>query len=151
MNIRLCQNTSPSIMLSKTLTEGTTYSGQTRHESSIVDPVIEFEATNLSEDMYNYMYIPQFNRYYFIYELITVQANVWQVTGHVDVLMSFASDILASTQLIGRQEKKRNNYLVDTKLPITTKRNFICKRFGTRLTEGDYFVLCVTGGVQNNA
>lgn len=43
------------------------------------------------------------------------------ITGKVDVLMSFKTDIIGSTQLIVRQEKKTNNFLIDTDIPLSSK------------------------------
>ena len=148
MTITLYQNKSDITEVSKSLTTIHTYSnGTLRDGTSIVDPTILIEAENIPEDLVNYMYIPKFNRYYFVYTIDNVRKNLWSITGHVDVLRSFRTDIIASTQLIARQEKKRNNYLVDKSLPITAKRNFKCIEFGEQFVENSYYILTTMGGV----
>lgn len=74
-----------------------------RDESSVVDPDILINSTsNLSS--YNYCYIPDFNRYYFINNVTSVRNGIWSLSLHVDVLMSYKSDFLKLNAIISRQE-----------------------------------------------
>ena len=143
MHIYLYQNKSKTIAVKKTLTSKTDFEGQFRDESSIVDPVVLIEDENISSSKFNYMYIPQFSRYYFIYTIDTVRTNLWRVVGHTDVLMSFSKDILNSSQFIERNEVrgKRNTRLPDSNIPLTTRRKFDCIKFGDKFLESEYFVL----------
>lgn len=148
MTIKLYQNKSEMTKVSKSITEIAAYNGTLRDKScSVVDPKILFESSNPPEDLVNYMYIPKFNRYYFVYSIDSIRKDLWQITGHVDVLMSFKSDIKASTQLIARQENRKNNYLVDSSLPIGVKRQFKCIEFGDAFVENPYYILTVMGGI----
>lgn len=149
MTIKLYHNKSEMTKVSKNITEIASYTGNfnTLKGSSVVNPKIIFETTNPPEDLVNYMYIPKFNRYYFVYTIDNIRKDLWQITGHVDVLMSFKSDIKASTQLVARQENRKNNYLVDSSLPIGVKRQFNCIEFGDAFVENPYFILTVMGGI----
>ena len=58
----------------------------------------------------NYAYIPEFNRYYFINDIISVRKNIWQIELHVDVLMSYKEYFLKLNAFISRNEF---NYVMD--------------------------------------
>lgn len=94
----------------------------------------------------NYFSIPKVNRYYFITDITMMSGGRVAITGTVDVLMSFKSDILGSTQLIVRQEKKTNNYLIDTDIPLSSKKQVIEHEFGDSIADSGYYILAVNGG-----
>ena len=62
---------------------------------------------------YNYAYIAQCHRYYYINDIIALSGGRVKLILSVDVLMSFKSDILNSTQLVIRQKNKGKMYLAD--------------------------------------
>lgn len=94
----------------------------------------------------NYFSIPKVNRYYFITDITMMSGGRVAITGKVDVLMSFKTDILGSTQLIVRQEKKTNNYLIDTDIPLSSKKQVIEHEFGDSISDSGYYILAVNGG-----
>ena len=94
----------------------------------------------------NYFSIPKVNRYYFITDITMMSGGRVAITGKVDVLMSFKNDILGSTQLIVRQEKKTNNYLIDTEIPLSSKKQVIEHEFGDAIADSGYYILAVNGG-----
>lgn len=143
MHVYLYQNKSKTITVKKSLSSKTDFEGHFRDDSSIVDPVVLIEAESLPASKFNYMYIPQFSRYYFIYTIDNIRTGLWSVVGHTDVLMSFSKDILSSSQFIERNEVrgKRNTRLPDNNIPLTTRRKFDCIAFGDRFLESEYFVL----------
>jgi len=61
----------------------------------------------------NYVYIPDFNRYYFINDITSVRQNLWRLSLHVDVLMSYKKEILNTKAFISRNEFIYNDKLVD--------------------------------------
>ena len=62
---------------------------------------------------YNYAHIPQCHRYYYINDIIALSGGRVKLLLSVDVLKSYASDILNSTQLVTRQKNKGKMYLAD--------------------------------------
>lgn len=54
---------------------------------------------------YNYFFIPQFSRYYFVTGITSVRKGLWRVNGHVDVLYTFDYDIRKQYGFIIRNEK----------------------------------------------
>ncbi len=83
---------------------------------------------------YNYMRIPAFNnRYYYITDIIAVKGRGVRVNGRVDVLRTYRDDILASKQLISRQENKANYLLPDACLVPHAQSNYTAINFGKSL------------------
>ena len=100
----------------------------------------------------NYFSLPKFARYYYITDIIMKKGQCIEIHGKVDVLMSFKDDIMSSsqhTQLIVRQEVKKNNYLVDSEMPLSTKKQIIEHEFGKTLTDSGYYILATVGGANN--
>ena len=98
MNFRLCVNNSEKNKINKSLTAGVTLSGTLRNESNVVTPSIIINIDNPT--IYNYAYIEDFKRYYFITDYISLRTGIWQINLKSDVLMSFKDSILASNVLI---------------------------------------------------
>lgn len=100
MNIILYKNNSPNNYVTKQLAGALTLNGSLRDESSVIDPVIMIEANNLST--YNYLYISQFSRFYFIRNVESVRTNLWRITCHVDVLNTYRSQIRSHMAIISK-------------------------------------------------
>lgn len=141
-------------VVNKTLSEVVTFEEVIfKEETSLLNPTIIINGvSNASsytiEDIgtSNYFSIPKVNRYYFITDITMMSGGRVAITGKVDVLMSFKSDILGSTQLIVRQEKKTNNYLIDTDIPLSSKKQVIEHEFGDSIADSGYYILAVNGG-----
>lgn len=124
-----------------------------KEETSLLNPTIIINGVS-NDSSYNiedigtsnYFSIPKVNRYYFITDITMMSGGRVAITGKVDVLMSFKSDILGSTQLIVRQEKKTNNYLIDTDIPLSSKKQVIEHEFGESIADSGYYILAVNGG-----
>ena len=53
---------------------------------------------------YNYAYIPDFKRYYFITDISSFRTNLWRIDMKVDVLKTYEHDIISQTQYVSRYE-----------------------------------------------
>lgn len=95
------------------LTEVQTISGVLREETSILAPIITLELS--SRPNANYCYIPQFGRYYYITDIVSIRNNLWSISLYVDVLMSNREAILNCKGFVERNEFKHNNMLIDKK------------------------------------
>ena len=141
-------------VVNKTLSEVVTFEEVIfKEDTSLLNPTIIINGvSNASsytiEDIgtSNYFSIPKVNRYYFITDITMMSGGRVAITGKVDVLMSFKSDILGSKQLIVRQEKKTNNYLIDTDIPLSSKKQVIEHEFGDSIADSGYYILAVNGG-----
>lgn len=141
-------------VVNKILTEVVTFDEVIfKEDTSLLNPTIIIngvsnDSSYTIEDIgtSNYFSIPKVNRYYFITDITMMNGGRVAITGKVDVLMSFKTDILGSTQLIVRQEKKTNNYLIDTDIPLSSKKQVIEHEFGDSIVDSGYYILAVNGG-----
>lgn len=146
-------NSAPNVV-NKVLTEVVAFDEVIfKEETSLLNPTIIINGVSNSssyniEDIgtSNYFSIPKVNRYYFITDITMMSGGRVAITGKVDVLMSFKTDIIGSTQLIVRQEKKTNNFLIDTDIPLSSKKQVIEHEFGESIVDSGYYILAVNGG-----
>ena len=145
MNIQLCSNTSEKNKLNKTITTGITLSGSLRSESNVVNPSITINIDNPT--IYNYAYIPEFNRYYFITNYISLRTGMWQLNLKSDVLMSFKDSILSSEVLINKTEiTGKNNYLSGSNWVNNCKTKTDILTFPHGLLDDGKYILITAGG-----
>lgn len=112
-SVDLYVNNSPVEKIGKNLTGGHTISDVLlKRDTSILRPVL---LVNSVQDIYtfNYMYISEFGRYYFIDDIRSVHDNLWEISAHVDVLETYKTQILSNTAVLRRQANKYNLYLDD--------------------------------------
>lgn len=116
MTITLYRNNSSSNVANKNIVSLWNGSGQLREPCSILRPTIIIEGLNANIiDSVNYMYIPDFGRYY--YATTTAEyEGLTAVAGKVDVLMSWRSAISNTSGVIARQENIYNDYLKDEQI-----------------------------------
>lgn len=144
MNIILKRNNSENNHIGKDLTTIATLEGSLKNESSIVDPVILVELSELTD--FNYLEIPKFGRSYFVRDVISVRNNLAEIHCHVDVLESFQGEIKAQRAVIRRQENRWNLYLDDGIFRTYQNSDIITKIFPSGFSSQLEFVLAVAGG-----
>lgn len=152
-NIVFYQNQSENITVDKLLTVVTTLSGVLRDGTSIIDPVIMVNGS-LSDvssvpgfSKINYAYIAEFNRYYYVRNIESVNNSCIAVSMHVDVLMSFKDEIRTNTGVVARSESNAqyNLYLNDGSLKAYQNPCIMTEPFPAGFT-GSAFCLAVAGG-----
>jgi len=145
MNIQLCTNTSEKNKINKNITSGIILSGSLRNESNVVNPSITINIDNPT--VYNYAYIPEFNRYYFITNYISLRTGIWQINLKSDVLMSFKDSILSSEVLINKTETiGKNNYLTGSNWVSNCKTKTDILTFPHGLLDDGKYILITAGG-----
>ena len=102
------------------------------------------QAINLSD--YNYAWIEEFHRFYFIKNIVSVRTNLWRLTMHVDVLSTYADYIKNNNAVISRNSNLWNLYYQDEQFKILNYETIQTKAFGTSLNPSSQFVLIVAGG-----
>lgn len=145
MNLRLCVNNSEKNKMNKNLTAGVTLSGTLRNESNVVNPSIVINIENPT--IYNYAYIEDFKRYYFITDYVSLRTGIWQINLKSDVLMSFKDSILASNVLINNTETTgKNNYLSGSNWVSNCKAKTDILTFSRGLLNEGQYILITAGG-----
>lgn len=134
MHVILYKTSSPPNKVKKTLSAKKELEGVIFYDEgslNLVSPKIRLEYAEDASDLalYNYCYIPKLERYYYITNM-QAEGSLVVVTCECDVLMSFQSDILNSTQYVLRSETLRSPYLVDNQIPIRSDKSYHQKVFG---------------------
>lgn len=93
---------------------GDVYTGQLKEGCSILAPSVTFQFK--TAPMYNYMYIPTFNRYYKISDW-NYSGGLWTCSASVDVLASWRDAIGGSTQYILRSSAQKDGAIIDNMYP----------------------------------
>ena len=149
MEIKLYFTTSPDNRMTKYLTNESVMQGNLRDVSNVVNPVIlvERDIEQLS-GLYNYAYIPEFNRYYFITEMQSYRNNFVLLSLSVDVLFSFKNQILDNVAIVDKaQETEFSNIYYDDGSFITESRDFYTiKTFTNGFNDNGEFILITAGG-----
>ena len=143
-SITLMRNDSEVNRLSKFTVALTTVTGTLKEQTSIIDPVIKIQADLSSLTNCNYMYIPEFNRYYFVNDIKAITGNIVEISGHVDVLSTYAAEIRSNTAITRRQENNWNLYLNDGTFRVYQDPKVITKAFPSGFSTQE-LVLAVAG------
>lgn len=160
MNITLYVNSDDNRKLNKNLTSAYDVSAVIYDDCSIIRPVLKIKYfAGLAS--YNYLYIADYNRYYFINDITLSPANIAFIKCSCDVLMSFKNEILSTYQTITRYNdiqnvNVKNTDVTDTLLPVTKNyaisdlilfRNSAWDRFYNSGFDKDFcYILQTVGG-----
>lgn len=130
----------------KNLQNGIEFIGSLRGESSVINPVVLIEMENPSQ--YNYCFIPEFNRYYFITDITSVRTGLWRISCSVDVLMSFQSQILnLDVIVIDDTSPDKETYMNGEQWKSTVKTKTDVINFPNGLLDSGEYILITSGGV----
>lgn len=145
MDITLYVNSSEKNKIGKNLTNDFSLSGTLRDVTNIINPVILIELNEIGN--YNYCYIPNFNRYYFITDITVIRTGLFAVSLTVDVLESFKTDIKnLSVILLNTQNIGSNNYLPSPVFRNNVKSKTDIINFPNGLNDSGEFILITAGG-----
>lgn len=116
MTVRFYNNFNKKINSTKkpTLGGGAAFDVKLKDSSSILHPT--FICSFPSAPSYNYIYVPTYNRFYYLVDW-TYNQGLWTGEFTVDVLASWKSVIGATELYILRSSTKFNKYVADTKYP----------------------------------
>ena len=116
MNVSFYYNQSDDRQINKTLIEEKVFEGTVRDNVDVMNPVVRFFSSEILR--YNYCYIPDFQRYYFITSVTAVSNDIYDVNFTTDVLMSFRGEILQYPVIVDKQSQKDNGdeYIDDSSL-----------------------------------
>ena len=101
---------------------GTSFDCLLKAPCGILNPVIELELPMATTPLWNYAYISDFNRYYWVTEW-TYSGRLWIANLSVDVLGSYKSAIGTASFYVLRAANEQDERIADTNWPITTQQD----------------------------
>lgn len=145
MEIILYNNKSPKNKIGKTLTNPNTITGSLRGETSVSNLQMLLNIVDLNP--YNYMYVADFGKYYFITNIISVRTGLWLVTASIDVLESYKSEILSLDVVLSTTESTgAKQYKTGSCWDVLVKDKTDIISFSDGLLSTGEFILITAGG-----
>lgn len=117
---------------------GSTLSGTLREGCSVIRPVIGFEMSRLVFANWNYAYISDFYRYYYIQDWAW-EGGLWWAYMEVDPMASFKAGIGVSSCYILRSASAWDDTIIDELYPATCKRKTIHTILENQIVEATDF------------
>lgn len=137
--------TSEKRALTKSFSTTVSKSGTLRNETNVVNPSILLNCSAESIATCNYMTIPDFGRKYFITDITAVTNELCIVSGHTDVLSTYASQIRANPAIIGRSSSNYNLYLDDNIFKVDSRTIVQTKKFSGSFDDTPSIILITVG------
>lgn len=104
--------------------DGTLFNCIIKSGSGMMHPTITLDLGKTSDpSQYNYAYIPNFDRYYFIEEWYFDRA-LWTASLKVDVLATYKTEIGNANLYVMRCASEQNGYIIDTLYPAKSGCTF---------------------------
>lgn len=142
MTIKLYKCVSDPKTVNKILNSELVLTGIAKDPVNAANPIIELEGDNDTLAGYNYAYIQDWARYYFV----TPQADSYKLNTFVfttDVLMTAKPWLLSRLATVTRNEKLYNSYLTDPDFNAYAYRNIVTKAFPSGITEDNIILMTV--------
>ena len=148
MEIKLYKTSSPRKKLVKELTDGITLVGTLRAQSSVMSPTFTVQDTAVVG--YNYCYIPDFGRWYYINGIDALRSNLYELSLGIDVLMTYAAEIRNNYAIVDKVESLGTayNYINDGSWVNTNRMKQSIINFATGFNDTGEFILITAGGME---
>ena len=105
---------------------GAEYTVTLKADTSVLSPVLLIDFDDQDDPqphLYNYAYIQDFNRYYFITDQRCIRGNLWEYSLTVDVLASYRQSIISNYYYLIRCSSVWDGSVIDTYYPVKTSNN----------------------------
>ena len=148
MEIKLYKTSSPRKKLVKELSDAITLTGTLRGQSSVMSTSLQIQ--DIAVIGYNYCYIPDFGRYYYINDINALRANLFELSLGIDVLMTYAKDIRNNAAIIDKVQPQKGAmpYINDGSYVSTNKMNQTIINFSGGFNDNGEFILITAGGME---
>ncbi len=147
MEIRFYKTKDDKNVVNKTLTNELQVSGIARDVVDLYSPEI---LLNQDVSGYNYMYIPQFNKYYFVNGCTIVRTGLYQIKNvEEDVLMSLKNQFLHVRAIIDKTAKTSlgDEYINDGSFVTSSKTIDQVYNFANGFNDTPDFILLTAGAL----
>lgn len=144
MKAHIYINNSPNNAMDKNLTNHYEVDIVVRDVVNISRPQIELTGNGFN---FNYLWIPAFNRYYFVESSVSVRNNVTRYNLSCDVLMSFKEQIRQSQGIVERQQVQGiNELLIDGSMAVRSDRQVDVLKWRESFSKNPQYILVTAGG-----
>ena len=124
---------------------GASYSCVLKDNSSIANPTIILDLDTDDAPGWNYAYIGEFNRYYYVSDWTWIQNRLWSASLSTDLLATFRDQIGAADMYVLRSSAAYDGNIVDNYYPVKANATVTAKHLAlpwTNFSDG-----CVVIGV----
>ena len=142
MQIQAFTLSEDSLHIPKHLTPVSTLTGSARDSIDVENPTIRIEHTGANA--FNYIYIPEFSRYYYVLDKIQVRTGITDIICHVDVLQSFYPQFIHSPMIASRSDSTYNKLIADSERVFQQDQLHLYRTLGG--FSGDFSMVMVTVG-----
>lgn len=148
MNVQVGTCASEKRALDKDFSAVLSVTGTLRNQSNVVNPSIELHCAVGTIATCNYMVIPEFGRKYYITDMTALGEELTLVSGHCDVLSTYASGIRQNTAIVARSATQGNwNLLMnDNQIKLNNKKKIIVKKGFTAFPKDQFSMVLITMG-----
>ena len=142
MKIVFYKTTSEYNRLNKILVEPLEVDGKMRGEVDILNPIIEVTTNPLE---YNYCYLPELNRYYFINSVSIRYTGYYIINLTLDAIYTYKDELLQTVVIVSQVEtgnKYKEGYIKETDCRETIEK----KEFSNPFSKTGSLILVATYG-----
>lgn len=143
MLMKLYTTKTPNNTIGKVLENETEYNIKFKSQADRTKPVVVLMSETMID--FNYAYIPDFNRYYFVESIEVTPNKIYNISLRCDVLESFKNDILASSGFVNQQTTPNKYYNSDYQTEIKKEVDVIKSNITLDTTKST--ILVTIGGV----
>lgn len=143
MLMKLYTTKTPNNAIGKVLENETEYNIKFKSKADRTKPVVVLMSETMID--FNYAYIPDFNRYYFVESIEVTPNKIYNISLRCDVLESFKNDILKSSGFVNQQTNPNKYYNSDYKTEIKKEVDVIKSDVTLDTTKST--ILVTIGGV----
>ena len=143
MLMKLYTTKTPNNTIGKVLENEKEYNIKFKAQADRTKPVVVLMSETMID--FNYAYIPDFNRYYFIESIEVTPNKIYNISLRCDVLESFKNDILESSGFVNQQTTPNKYYNSDYQTEIKKEVDVIKSNVTLDTTKST--ILVTIGGV----
>lgn len=146
MNITLYKQTKDRDIIEKKLTEAFNFTAYARKEFDIENPVITVESNVADITKYNYVYIEDYHRYYFINKHRALRTGLYELECEEDYLYTWKESVYSWTVELESGQFDWNLYFKDNSFMALEGHNLNILEFPNELPQAKTNILIVNGG-----
>ena len=125
LSLSLYHNRSEKDVLFKDIQLIGSLTGTLRESCDVINPQIVIEYSGVPD--FDYVFIPYFNRYYYVSDVVSVKQSLWLISLKVDVLMTYKDLIKLQTAHVSRNEYKFDNDKRDSYISFDIEHEVVYK------------------------